>query len=134
MSSKRWPSMLAALAVLFSGLTNAHAHVHLCFDGQDAPASVHLADGNHHSHHSQHSHGSHGHSGHAQDHDDLDVDVPSPALAKTVKYDDLAAIVTFTAWAASFGAPKCVAPTSDSGITAPPHPPFSRPPLRGPPL
>lgn len=132
--------MLASWAILFSGLTNAHAHVHLCFDGQEAPASVHLVDGKDHSHHSQHSHhsrhshDSQGDSEHAEDHDDLDVDVPNPALAKTVKYDDLAAIVTLTGWAASFGAPKCVAPTSGTGIIATPHPPFSRPPLRAPPL
>ena len=79
MVSKRW-TWLAALAVLFAGLTNAHSHVHYCFDGQEPPASVHLVDGTDHDHELP------GHSDGAE-HDDLDLDVPNQALAKAVKYD-----------------------------------------------
>ena len=43
MTSKRW-AWIAAAAVLFAGLTNAHAHVHFCFDGQEPPTAIHLAD------------------------------------------------------------------------------------------
>ena len=77
MVSKRW-TWLAALAVLFAGLTNAHSHVHYCFDGQEPPASVHLVDGTDHDHEMP------GHSDGAE-HDDLDLDVPNQALAKAVQ-------------------------------------------------
>lgn len=79
MVSKRW-TWLAALAVLFAGLTNAHSHVHYCFDGQEPPAAVHLVDG------TEHEHELPGHSDGAE-HDDLDLDVPNQALAKAVKHD-----------------------------------------------
>ena len=79
MVSKRW-TWLAAVAVLFAGLTNAHSHVHYCFDGQEPPGAVHLADGTDHDHELP------GHSG-SSEHDDLDVDLANQALAKAVKYD-----------------------------------------------
>jgi hypothetical protein len=79
MVSKRW-TWLAALALLFAGLTNAHSHVHYCFDGQEPPASVHLVDSTDHDHELP------GHSDGAE-HDDLDLDVPNQALAKAVKHD-----------------------------------------------
>ena len=79
MVSKRW-TWLTALAVLFAGLTNAHSHVHYCFDGQEPPAAVHLVDGTEHEHElPSHSDGA--------EHDDLDLDLPNQALAKAVKYD-----------------------------------------------
>lgn len=79
MVSKRW-TWLAAFALLFAGLTNAHSHVHYCFDGQEAPAAVHLADGTDHDHELP------GHSDDAE-HEDLDLDVPNEALAKACKHD-----------------------------------------------
>jgi len=126
MSSESWPSVLAAWAILFSGLTNAHAHVHLCLDGQEPPASVHLAGGNHHAHdHSEHA---------DDDHDDVDVDVPNPAIAKTLKYDDLATLAPLSSWTLSFASPACASPSSDSDAAPRAPPPFSRPLLRAPPL
>jgi hypothetical protein len=95
MVSKRW-TWLAALAVLFAGVTNAHSHIHYCFDGQEPPAAVHLVDVTDHHHDVPgHSHEARGHShdapGHADDdadHDDLDLDLPNQvSLAKVIKYD-----------------------------------------------
>ena len=88
MLGQRWPAVLAISAVLFAGLTNAHAHVHLCLDGQEPPASVHVVDNSNHLH--EHFGGTHGH-------DDFDLDVPNEALAKTLKYDS-PAIVSTTFW------------------------------------
>ncbi len=108
MVTKRW-AWLAAFALLFAGLTNAHAHVHYCFDGQEPPASVHLADSLDHHHDVGLSHGGghdtgHDHHDHDLDHgqggehDDLDLDLPNQALAKTVKHD-LPAITAVVRWA-----------------------------------
>ncbi len=79
MVSKRW-TWPAALAVLFAGLTNAHSHVHYCFDGQEPPAAVHLTDSTDHDHEVP------GHSDGAE-HADLDLDVPNQALTKACKHD-----------------------------------------------
>ena len=49
MTSKRW-SWLAGFALLFAGITNAHSHVHYCFDGQEPPAAVHLIESADHHH------------------------------------------------------------------------------------
>jgi hypothetical protein len=80
MVSKRW-TWPAAVALLFAGLTNAHAHVHYCFDGQEPPASVHLVDS------MDHVHAIPGHHDDDAEHNDLDVDVPNQALAKACKHD-----------------------------------------------
>jgi hypothetical protein len=80
MVSKRW-TWLPALGLLFAGLTNAHSHVHYCFDGQEPPAAVHLTDNTDH-HHELPSHDDG-----ATEHDDLDLDVPNQALSKVVKHD-----------------------------------------------
>ena len=37
MVSRRW-TWLAGFALLFAGFTNAHSHVHYCFDGSESPA------------------------------------------------------------------------------------------------
>ena len=123
MVSKRW-SWLAALAVLFAGLTNAHSHVHYCFDGQEPPASVHLVDGTDHDHEMP------GHSDGAE-HDDLDLDVPNQALAKACKYD-LPAIATHV-WSMSIES-RPSGPLADCADVPPaPDPPYARPQLRAPP-
>jgi hypothetical protein len=123
MVSKRW-TWLAALAVLFAGLTNAHSHVHYCFDGQEPPASVHLVDATDHDHELP------GHSDGAE-HDDLDLDVPNQALAKAVKYD-LPAITTHL-WAMAFEPPARGA-LADRGDHPPaPNPRYALPQLRAPP-
>jgi hypothetical protein len=124
MVSKRW-TWLAALAVLFAGLTNAHSHVHYCFDGQEPPASLHLVDSTDHAHEVP------SHDGDGTEHDDLDVDVPRQALAKACKHD-LAAI-TSSLWTLSFTTSPAGALAA--GVETPPTPPprFHHPQLRAPP-
>lgn len=124
MRSNRWPLILTAWALLFTGLSNAHAHVHLCFDGQEAPAAVHwLEDG----------HPTTGHHEDDAEHADVDVDVPTPALSKSLKHDAAAAIGA----APSFGHLYIRAPSPPTARTpslerrAPPA--YHVPPLRGPP-
>lgn len=124
MISKRW-TWLAALAVLFAGLTNAHSHVHYCFDGQEPPAAVHLVDG------TEHDHEVPGHHDDGADHDDLDLDVPNQALAKAVKYD-LPAIVA-NVWTMSFELATGGTPPENAGIPPAPNPRYAHPQLRAPP-
>ena len=80
MASKRW-TWLAGFALLFAGLTNAHSHIHYCFDGQEPPAAVHLVDSTDHEHEIP------GHHDDPSEHDDLDLDVPNQALTKAIKVD-----------------------------------------------
>jgi hypothetical protein len=125
MVSKRW-SWLAALAVLFAGVTNAHSHIHYCFDGQEPPAAVHLVDSSDHEHELPGHHSDDG-----TEHDDLDLDVPNQALAKAVKHD-LPAIHVLV-WTM----PSESSPTGSmaDNVDAPPAPDprYSLPPLRAPP-
>ncbi len=123
MVSKRW-TWLAAVAVLFAGLTNAHSHVHYCFDGQEPPAAVHLADGAHHEHELP------GNSG-GTEHDDRDVDLPNQALAKAVKYD-LAAITPHV-WTAAFEPIPRGALVDTVDVAKAPDPRYVHPQLRAPP-
>ena len=140
MISRPW-AWVASLAVLFAGVTNAHAHVHLCFDGQEPPASVHVsdADGHHdgvrpidhaddHEHHDNDAH----HDDDA-DHDDVDLDLANPALAKTVKHD-IAAIASLWLKGAAIVPSKARAPALDFERPAHSFRPYLHPPLRGPPL
>jgi hypothetical protein len=121
--SKRW-TWLAGLAVLFAGLTNAHSHVHYCFDGQEPPAAVHLVDSTDHAHELPlHSEGA--------DHDDLDLDVPNQALAKAVKHD-LPAIAAHV-WTLSFEMSTGNARVDAVDIPPAPNPRYAHPQLRAPP-
>jgi hypothetical protein len=131
MSAKRSAAAIAAWAVAFAGLTNAHAHLHLCFDGSEPPTAVHLVDANNHL--DDHFNHFDDHELPSGDHDDLTVDVADRALAKTLK-PDIAAID------AGFA---CVSMTDASIVEAlpraaeiEPHPPptFLRPLLRAPPV
>jgi hypothetical protein len=96
MRSRAW-LFVAAFALLFAGITNAHAHLHVCFDGQEPPASVHFGEESAHEHSGAHglidSGLAHHASGDGAPHDDTDVDLGNQALAKTVKHDDVAAAV-----------------------------------------
>jgi hypothetical protein len=123
MVSKRW-TWLAGLAVLFAGLTNAHSHVHYCFDGQEPPAAVHLVDSTDHDHEVP------GHDDGA-DHDDLDLDVPNQALAKAVKHD-VPAIVA-VAWATAVDSLPGGALGESVDVPAAPNPRYALPQLRAPP-
>jgi hypothetical protein len=124
MVSKRW-TWLTGIAWLFAGLTNAHGHVHYCFDGKEPPAAVHLVDSTDHDHEIP-GHDSTG------DHDDLDLDIPNQALAKACKYD-APAMAPLLTWAVDV---EVAATETDVVIPVEPHPPdphHYRPPLRGPP-
>jgi hypothetical protein len=123
MASKRW-ACVVAVAVLFAGVTNAHAHVHLCFDGSEPPASVHLVDASNHLD---------DHFKHDGDHDDLDLDVPNQALAKSVKYD-LLALPPLSGWVHAVDAQRTYASIRQVEIAPWPPPLYSRPQLRAPPL
>jgi hypothetical protein len=126
--SKRW-TWLAGLAVLFAGLTNAHSHVHYCFDGQEAPASVHLVDSTDHDHDVPHHSDGADHEG--TDHDDLDLDVPHQALAKAVKHDLPA--ITAHVWTMSFDMSTGNARVDTVDIPPAPNPRYAHPQLRAPP-
>ncbi|HUQ52578.1 MAG TPA: hypothetical protein VM692_10175 [Gammaproteobacteria bacterium] len=124
MVSKPW-AWLTGVAWLFAALTNAHGHIHFCFDGKEPPAAVHLTDS------SDHDHELPGHDA-SGDHDDLDVDLPNQALAKACKHD-LAVIAPVLVWTAGF-----VTPSTTTPIAADPAPPvpdtlYYRPPSRAPP-
>jgi hypothetical protein len=124
MVSKRW-TWLPALGLLFAGLTNAHSHVHYCFDGQEPPAAVHLTDNTDH-HHELPSHDDDG-----AEHDDLDLDVPDQALSKVVKHD-LPAIDALV-W--TMPVESLPSGALAASIDSPPHPNprYALPRLRAPP-
>jgi hypothetical protein len=134
MISRRW-AWIASFAVLFAGVTNAHAHVHLCFDGQEPPASVHLSDksGHHDSVRPSDQIAGFGHYADDEDHDDVDLDLANPALAKTFKHDVTAICPTWHK-----GAPivrsvaEAPAPALDRPIASTRT--YLHPPLRAPPL
>ena len=127
---------ITGFAVLFAGVTNAHAHVHYCFDGQEPPAAVHLLDGHDHAHErahpASHHHADPGNHADEADHDDLDVDLPSKALAKVVKHDQLA-LAPLVGWSTVVDARPAATLECSFDAPAAPHPLYSRPPLRAPP-
>jgi hypothetical protein len=132
MVSKRW-SWLAALGVLFAGLTNAHSHIHYCFDGQEPPATVHLVDSTEHAHEvpGHHDHHDDADPGGGGEHDDLDLDVPNQVLAKSVKHDLPA--ITAQAWTAVVEFAPGTALTDGDDIAPAPNPRYAHPQLRAPP-
>ena len=115
-----------ALIVLlaFTGVRLADAHLHVCLDGQEAPVTVHTAEGSGHaeSHHHQ-----------ADHHQDRDIAPFDAALLKAGVDTDLFPIV-----AAFFivpRTPRLLGYTADPLSLPPLRPPSQlRPPLRGPPL
>jgi len=125
MVSKRW-TWLTGCAWLFAALSNAHGHVHYCFDGQEPPAAIHLTDSTDHDHEIP------GHDA-AGDHDDLDLDVPNHALAKACKHD-LPAMAPLVAWTLDLDAAARDTLVAPPLAPRAPDPHHYRPPLRGPPL
>jgi hypothetical protein len=125
MVSKRW-TWLTGIAWLFAALTNAHGHVHYCFDGQEPPAAVHLVDSSHHEHELP------GHDPSGTEHDDLDVDLPNQALAKACKHD-APPIAPVLAWTIAFDVPSRAAPIAYAATPPAPDPHFRHPPARAPP-
>lgn len=115
-----WAVVLTVLTVRASD-----THLHLCFDGQEPPTSVHFADGS--VHHDEHHDG--------QDHADKDVDPFVGTLAKTGDADaDVALVASVIALAILLPAIRDVPPMrSDLHVRAAGPPFYLRPPLRGPP-
>lgn len=134
MISRRW-AWIAAFAVLFAGVTNAHAHVHLCFDGQEPPASVHLSDksGHHDGVRPADHHDGYEHHADDADHDDVDLDLANPALAKTLKHD-VTAIAPVWFKGTAIASLKVEGPALAFELPAPSFRPYLHPPLRAPPL
>jgi hypothetical protein len=115
-----------ALIVLlaFSVTRLVDAHLHVCLDGQEAPLTVHTADGSVHNdaHHQE------------QQHDDRDVEYLEAIFVKKAG-PDVQLFITVISFVAVALAPSRFTRNS----LPPPLPPFQsffqlRPPLRGPPL
>jgi hypothetical protein len=124
MLSKRW-TWLTGIAWLFAAMTNAHGHVHYCFDGKEPPAAVHLVDSTAHDHEVP----GHDPSG---DHDDLDVDLPNQAIGKVCSHD-APAILPVLAWTVGVDAPVGTVRIAPDASQPAPDPPYYRPPSRAPP-
>lgn len=117
-----WLVLIAFLAIRLGD-----AHLHLCFDGQEPPASVHMADGSVHddAHHVD------------SEHNDRDIQVFDAALVKKAsgQADVLAALFVASIL-------LLLIPPAAERFVRRPNDPSSfvrtrfalRPPLRGPPL
>jgi hypothetical protein len=117
-----WTVILAVLTVRL-----ADTHLHLCFDGQEAATSVHLADASVH-HDDEHEHGT--------EHADKDI---NPFVGTIVKSSDddakpLFALIIGTLLTIDLLPPDQSVPPLDREAPLATSPPFYlRPPLRGPP-
>ena len=112
--------LLVAVALLLTRIGGAH--LHLCFDGREAPATMHLEDAGLH----------HTSPGAGQTHQDLDITAAGGVLSKLNL--DLLAVVFAVFF---FGPLLLVARKLVPATRLPYYSPllhFIRPPLRGPPL
>jgi hypothetical protein len=120
----RWVLWSLALAVFT--VRASDTHLHLCFDGREAPAAVHLADGSVHNdeHHQEGEH-----------HADKDVDPFVGLLLKSVGTDpDVALPTTIVALVLLLPPAPDAMPVATDPVRLAAGPPFHlRPPLRGPP-
>lgn len=119
--SKVWLLTLICAALLFARLGGAH--LHLCLDGSEPPASLHVTDSGHHADH---------HDGQA--HDDRDVSLVGDVLTKSGKsgFDLPLLLVAFWLVILLFARLRMTAADPPQPSVSPPR--FCRPPLRGPPL
>jgi hypothetical protein len=116
--------VLVCVALLSTRLTGAH--LHLCLDGSEPPASLHFNDGGHHIDH------------HVSDqHHDVDVPVMADAMSKSGKtgagLDLLLVLLAVFIWTWR-GLNRTPPIRRDPQRSAASHAPYLRPPLRGPPL
>lgn len=82
--------LLTLMCVLLLIVRVAGPHLHLCFDGQEAPASVHFLDvGLHHT------------ASHGAPHRDTDVSLAVDGVSKTgkqISFDDLPIVLLAACW------------------------------------
>lgn len=135
-ASRRWILALFTVAFLMARLTGAH--LHLCLDGSEPLAQLHVADSaamdHHHSAVSEVVHsGSHLDAG---PHDDVDVDVDGlgNALAKVAKLD--LPVIALLAWCLALIYVAFVRQPVPAVFRQPDRPPprYLRPLLRAPPV
>ena len=123
-ASRRWVIVLFTIAFLVARVTGAH--LHLCLDGSEPLAQLHVSDAAEVDHHHD--------SGVNQAHEDVDVDALGNVVAKAAKVDlPLAALF---AWAFVLYFVVALLQPVWAAIKVPPRPPprFLRPLLRAPPV
>ena len=130
-----WTVVLAVLTVRASD-----THLHLCFDGQEAPTRVHFADvsvqhGEAHHGEAHHGAGHHDEGHHGESHADQDFDPLIGLLLKHGGSDPDLALPTCVVAAVLLLPPvTTIVPVDSDSLPADSNPPFYlRPPLRGPP-
>lgn len=117
-----WLLTLVCVALLFAPLGGAH--LHLCLDGSEPPASLHVTDSGHHADHRD-----------DRAHDDRDVSLVGDALTKSGKSGFDLPLLLAALWLVTvlFARLRITAAAASPQRAASP-PRFCRPPLRGPPL
>lgn len=124
---------LVALAVI--AMPASGVHLHLCFDGAEAPSTMHFGeDGNGHSDHADHS--DHAEPGTHAAHTDTDVELGAPAVAKKVGNSfDLPALIAVAGLLFRLPAPApAVLPETDDATIVVASTYRILPPLRAPPV
>lgn len=118
---KAWLLTLICAALLFARLGGAH--LHLCLDGSEPAASLHVTDPGHHADHHD-----------DQTHADRDVLLVGDALTKSGKWGVDLPLLLAAFWLVIvlFARLRMTAADSPQPAASPPR--FCRPPLRGPPL
>jgi hypothetical protein len=119
---RRWVLVFFMVAFLVARLTGAH--LHLCLDGSEPLAQLHVSDTAEVGHHPHED----------ASHDDVDVDVLGEVVAKVAKVDTPG--VALVAWClALFFVAVVLQPVRFTALTPPLRPPrFLRPLLRAPPV
>lgn len=124
----RSPSLLKQLcyalcAVLLITVRSADAHIHMCFDGQEPPAALHVADGGVH----------HSGPGMQQGHQDKDVKYSADRTFKKGDANDALLIAAVWSLVASLPTRTAEPPQYTEAAPRASNPFHLRPPLRGPP-
>ena len=136
--SRRWILALFTVAFLVARVTGAH--LHLCLDGSEPLAQLHVSDVGEVDHHRSAEHALPDHHGavsadlHSESHDDVDVDALGNALAKAAKLD--LPVIALLAWCLALLYVAFVRQPVPAIVRQPDRPPprFIRPPLRAPPV
>ncbi len=117
-------ALVLTLAISMLGVRIIGVHTHLCLDGKEARATVHLADAGIHDEHAP-----------GEEHSDLNVE-PDGALAKSAKGAnlDLPFLATAVALLVRLAPVDARHPPSTIVESVLPAFRFIRPPLRAPPL